>query len=523
MPGEIKTVVYLDMARYSAISRSLEELHGLGVDVTEKLNAQIQGFVRQATADSDAHLSEVFVKSTGDGAILAFDEPSLADRFAEALQRRADEHNQPTGHEDQQRVFRVGIYSGDLRYTADGDVAGTVVGKAARLEGAARPGEILMDAESWKDLPEPLKLVYGPEEIVQGKPHDPEFRIRRRRGAVRRKIDTVPSPQRSRPPDRLSIPQPLAESTAREYLKEPGVPVVLHGPWGIGKSYLLDHLLRIHSGDGDRVVYIQLDHLKPTGTLDSFLERIGWEVTEQLGIVDEIFERAWESRRMSLRKLTRFLKKEVLPAPGSGRLLFALDRADTLMEKDFGNDIFAMLRNWADLGGKGEPWDRLRLLMTVSTDPALLSRRLQSSPFNMSVPIHLKGFDENQVKDLADRYGLTLGALELEKLTVQVEGHPLLIRRIFDHATQTQTPLLDLLETTTLKDLLGDYLRSRLLKIHHGELATAVRCVMDGDPKGIDPEVFQRLIDSGLVSGTPGCCRVRYAVYESFFRERLCP
>ncbi len=195
MSQDFKTVVYLDMARYSAISRSLEKLHGLGAGATAKLNAQVHGFVRQAVADVGVVLDEVFVKDTGDGAILVFPEPAPADRFASAFHRRAAEHNRPTSHENERRLFRVGICSGELRRTAAGDVAGTVIGNAARLEAAAKTGEVLIDAESWEGLPEEQQRAYGPVELVQGKVHDPEFRVRRRRVTVHSR---APEPPESR-------------------------------------------------------------------------------------------------------------------------------------------------------------------------------------------------------------------------------------------------------------------------------------------------------------------------------------
>ena len=67
----VETVVYLDMSRYSAISRSLELGHRMGARATQVLNRQIVDLVRQATVDATVDFARAFLKGTGDGAILA--------------------------------------------------------------------------------------------------------------------------------------------------------------------------------------------------------------------------------------------------------------------------------------------------------------------------------------------------------------------------------------------------------------------------------------------------------------------
>ncbi len=178
-PASIATVVYLDLSRYSAISRSLEVGHQLGAQATRVLNDQILALVRQAAADATVDFDRAFVKGTGDGAILAFPTPADAERFAAALHERADEHSRQARSETEHRCFRVGIYSGEIIRTT-GDVAGLAVGFAARLEAAGKTGQILIDAGSWSRLPAAQQRRYGDLETVPGKAHDPTFEIHRR-------------------------------------------------------------------------------------------------------------------------------------------------------------------------------------------------------------------------------------------------------------------------------------------------------------------------------------------------------
>ncbi len=174
-----ETVVCLDLSRYSATSRSLEVGHQLGAQALIILNNQILALVRQAAADARVDFERTFIKGTGDGAILAFSTPAAAERFAVAFHGRADEHSRHAVNDTEYSCFRVGIYSGELVRT-DGDVAGVAVGFAARLEAAAKTGQILIDAESWSRLPAAQQRLYGDVETIHGKAHDPTFQIRRR-------------------------------------------------------------------------------------------------------------------------------------------------------------------------------------------------------------------------------------------------------------------------------------------------------------------------------------------------------
>ncbi len=184
---DARTIVNLDMECYSAVIQALEEKHRqgpeLGPDVARMVTDQILGLVRQAVLTTGAVFDDVFVKDTGDGAILDFPEPETADRFAEALHQISDQqHNQTARKEQQeteQRSFRVGISSDNVDRTP-GNVLGPAVVHAARLQTAAKSGEILIDLHSWKHLPRKQQKAYGEVELVSVKDHDEPLKARRR-------------------------------------------------------------------------------------------------------------------------------------------------------------------------------------------------------------------------------------------------------------------------------------------------------------------------------------------------------
>jgi hypothetical protein len=182
-----KTVVVVDLSRYSDIAKELEQ-HS-GVNATRQLNAQIQDLIKNALESLEVTVCQLPYKNTGDGAILALDTAEQASRFAEALHRSAQAHNLKREVPLAQRHFRVGIWTDtiilDRQATPDGqfigfEMAGTAIANAVRLGGACRTGEVLIDPDTWGDLPKSMRKLYCDQEVVKGK-REERFRPHRRR------------------------------------------------------------------------------------------------------------------------------------------------------------------------------------------------------------------------------------------------------------------------------------------------------------------------------------------------------
>lgn len=188
-----KSITVVDLARYSDIAKNLEQQ--LGTTAVETLDAQIQSLVIKALAAVGAQLELTLVKNTGDGAILAFDKAEKASHFGEELQRVAQSHNHGKDIHIAQRHFRVGISTNEVvlkrKQTASDEfrgyeMAGLAIANAVRLEAACGTGEVLIDSDTWAELPKELRRSYGPEEIVLGK-REEQVRAHRRRI-----VDSVP-------------------------------------------------------------------------------------------------------------------------------------------------------------------------------------------------------------------------------------------------------------------------------------------------------------------------------------------
>lgn len=124
--GGSATVMFTDIADSSALAEVLGDTRWTGI-----VQSHV-AMIAEALAAQDGRL----VKSLGDGTMSTFASAGGAMRCAQAIQRHlADDPTEP------RLQVRIGLHTGDVVQAGD-DFFGTVVNKAARIAGAARPGEI---------------------------------------------------------------------------------------------------------------------------------------------------------------------------------------------------------------------------------------------------------------------------------------------------------------------------------------------------------------------------------------------
>src|SRR5262249_50830834 len=104
------------------------------------------------------HRGRIF-KTTGDGILIEFASVIDAVRCAVVIQQGMEERNASVA-ENRRILFRVGINLGDI-IVEEGDVFGDGVNVAARLEGLARPGEILVSGSVREQVGEKLPIGFA--------------------------------------------------------------------------------------------------------------------------------------------------------------------------------------------------------------------------------------------------------------------------------------------------------------------------------------------------------------------------
>lgn len=205
-----RTVQVIDLVGYSDVIRALEE--NLDSRAVATINEQIQEFITGGLRDVGVDRAESLMKTTGDGAILHFDSAEAAHAVGVAVHKRSASHNAARTERSAKRHFRIGMATGEITRQSlpDGSVeyAGITISNAVRLESQARPGEIVIDKDSYAALPQTIKLSYGEEEPVKGK-RDEVF--------IARRCIVVPQPEMP-PAVSKDRPKPSPSSDRRQTL-----------------------------------------------------------------------------------------------------------------------------------------------------------------------------------------------------------------------------------------------------------------------------------------------------------------
>ncbi len=322
------------------------------------------------------------------------------------------------------------------------------------------------------------------------------------------------------------------EQMAQDYLEFPGKPAVLWGPELFGKTWLLKYVLnerRKPSEGRCKVVSVNLELFdqRSKSSLSSFLRELAMHVVNSFhGHRDEV-EQAWVSDN-PMSNITWLMERSILPRMdhNDGVVLLAIDRADTVWDSPFASEFFGLLRAWAENGVEEEPWQRLRLLLSVSTTPALLIHNARQSPFNLTEPVRLGDFDQDQTLRLAQLYGLRPSAAELDAVRALIGGHPYLLRLLFYSSRKQGAPLLQLLDEDPKKSKVFDGFLDQALQRLQEQPAVggAFTALLTGPPSrlsSLDRNARHKLEQAGLIESDEATSgfRVRYQLYQRLRRK----
>lgn len=287
-------------------------------------------------------------------------------------------------------------------------------------------------------------------------------------------------------------------------------PVVLYAPELYGKTWLLQMLLQsarhpTTSGGAsrDRVASINLRLIDQTARsgLNTFLLKLASRLCKELQIqIPDLDRRFVDSRGGPIDALNDLLLYDILPLV-SGRLILALDNVDIIAGQAYQDEFFGLLRAWTD--SAEDEFQRLHLLLGVSTAPALLVQQATRSPFNVSDAILLGDLDSRQLSELAALHSLSLTSKDLDALHALVAGHPYLAR-LGMYEARRRSKTLAVLMTESATDPRGgiysgylDHLRSMLQS--QPPLQEAVNQIVRTPNVSLQDSVAQRLERGGLV------------------------
>ncbi|MGB0384408.1 MAG: AAA-like domain-containing protein [Ardenticatenaceae bacterium] len=323
--------------------------------------------------------------------------------------------------------------------------------------------------------------------------------------------------------DRLYVERE-ADGLLRRQLLKWGSTTTIHAPRQTGKSSLLMRGLRYAKKNEAKVVFFNFQSLgrELLSTPESFLRGLAGMICRQLGLDDTIVAQAWQVAGKAQQKLTYFLEDHVLPE-FEVPIIVAMDHADSLLQTDFYSDFFGLVRSWHDRRAfNPEQWEKLNIVMVISTEPYLLINHINQSPFNVGLKLELADFSAAQVGQLNQQHGAPVAESDFADLMAWLGGQPYLTRQAFYTLLTKKWSWRDFARQAATDDgPFGAHLRRLYSKVSdNGELKKALKEIIRTSGCADDKSCF-RLLRAGLIKSSGKGYTCRCELYRIYFERKL--
>lgn len=328
--------------------------------------------------------------------------------------------------------------------------------------------------------------------------------------------------------DRFYVERPGDQLLQRQLATDTGTTTTIRASRQMGKSSLLVRAMNYARQHQAKMVYIDLQGVdrQYLQTLDMFLRYLAELMVRKLRLNIKEVEQAWQSSLGAKEKLTYLMEDYILRASASP-IVLALDEVDLLVQSEeaIHTDFFSLLRSWHnhrayDFEGL---WDKLYIIMAISTEPYLLIKDVHQSPFNVGLKIYLEDFDPTQVYELNWKHGAPIRSSEFGDFMRLLNGHPYLTRKALYTMVTEQLDWSELYRVADDDDgpFSDHLLRSYWLLLNDQQgLAEALRAVIRHNY--YDDEIaILRLLKAGLIKGSGNHYSCRCDLYRRYFEDKL--
>lgn len=390
----------------------------------------------------------------------------------------------------------------------------------------------------WGNEQDTPRLIEELKQAISGSESSRELSIN-----TQNKIELLPSneqsdlprPSPSAQPGALEIPEGTMKLQSAFYMErqadkialntiiQQGVTISIKGPRQVGKSSLLNRIMKAARDRNKRVLFLDFQLLGKAdlSSDEIFLRQFCSWLSEELEIEDKV-DKYWQKNISNIQRCTRYVSRHILKQLDRP-LVLAMDEVDKIFGTDFRNDFFGMLRNWHNSRAMTDIWNNLDFVLVTSTEPYQLIDDLNQSPFNVGQVIELEDFSFEQVAVLNRRHGSLFNSSDELKLMELLNGHPYLTRKALYLVASGQTTTTELFNrATNPRGPFGDHLRRFLSLLHdRQELKECLLEIIDNNICE-NQKIFWQLRGAGLVRRSSGHGIIpRCQLYGDYFGEYL--
>jgi len=317
------------------------------------------------------------------------------------------------------------------------------------------------------------------------------------------------------------IEQDLDIDPYQEILRT-GALLRIKAPRKRGKTSLMARIMNYGQAQGYHTVRLSL-HRAGTNIFiseEKFLRWICASVTQQLHLESKLDEYCDEDMG-SLLNCTLYFQEYLLEQIDSP-LILAIDEINQLFEyPDLARNFLSLLRSWYEETRDISVWQKLRFIIVHSTD-MYIPLATNKSPFNVGLVIELPPFKQEEVDDLAQRYGLNIEASELKLLMELTGGFPYLVHLVFDRCVNHNLAIKTVLENTDCETFIfHEHMHEQLWHLQqHVNLAEAFKKVLTADSAiELEIEPAFKLNSLGLINLHENGVTVSCGLYQDYFQK----
>jgi hypothetical protein len=303
-----------------------------------------------------------------------------------------------------------------------------------------------------------------------------------------------------------------------------GTTVTIRAPRQTGKTSLLMRALHLAHEQELKILFCDLQGVdrETIDSLENFLHYLAQFVYSELDFDVMEVESLWQTLSLPPKYRLTNLMNRVLDKSDI-QIVLAVDEADRLLQTGFHADFFALIRSWHNKRAYSEQWNKLSIVMVISTEPHLLINDANQSPFNVGLKLTLEDFTAAQVRDLNQRHGSPLHESDFSQFMHLLSGHPYLTRLAL-YTLVTEGLAWRDLNCRAINDQgpFGEHLRHQYMLLRDEPvLGEALKQVIRNGNYQDDMALY-RLLRAGLIRGSGERYACRCGLYERYFREKLC-
>ncbi|AFY41398.1 AAA-like domain-containing protein [Nostoc sp. PCC 7107] len=324
------------------------------------------------------------------------------------------------------------------------------------------------------------------------------------------------------------IHRPILESLCYEAIHQSGASINIRAPKQMGKSSLMTRILAYSKNLGYQTVSVslQLANDEILHNLERFLQWFCARVSKQLNLPNTIAN-FWDDTLGSKSNATDYFE-DVILANLNRPLVIAIDELNQLFTyPDIAREFLLLLRTWCEQAKArvvdSNPWHNLRLVTVHSTE-LQMSNVINQSFLNTGLVIELPEFTQNQVQELAHRWGEEMTAQQIEKAIALLGGHPYRLQLAFYYIHQQTITLEELLENSAVTTAIyADHLEQQWSNLqHYPHLWPSFTDILQ-QSSSIDCDAVQasQLQKMGLVHLYGITASLACELFRPFFRDRL--